>query len=404
MRIRPPTRGVVDRGPALKEDGMSNTPGSPYGDLPPTEGAETALDVKDPHEHHWFKEPTKEVGPKYVGALVFAQLVFFIALLGPAIIGIGLKVQAVVPLAQQTTAIGVIAGFGALFAVIGNVLFGRLSDRTTARWGRRRPWIVAGTVVMTLAFVVMALGQTVPVITAGWCLAQLGANATLAPFIATISDQVPKFQRGSVSALLGIAQNVGILGGTYLAQLFQDQLFILFVVPSLFAIGAMTLFAIVLPDQHMPVKPPRMTAGEWITTFWLNPLKFPDFAFAWWSRFLITLATFMFTTFRLFYIRDELGLPESDAPAAVTIGVLIYTIALVATSWVAGKVSDRTGRRKFLVAGSTLLFAVGIVMLAFVDTLAGFYVVEAVLGVAYGIYVGVDLALVVDVLPNPDDA
>jgi MFS family permease len=383
---------------------MSNTPGSPYGDLPPTGDAATALDVTDPHEHHWFKEPTKEVGPKYVGALIFAQLVFFIALLGPAIIGIGLKVQAVVPLAEQTSAIGVIAGFGALFAVIGNVLFGRLSDRTTARWGRRRPWIVAGTVVMTLAFVVMALGQTVPVITAGWCLAQLGANATLAPFIATISDQVPKFQRASVSALLGIAQNVGILGGTYLAQLFQDQLVVLFVVPSIFAIGAMILFAIILPDQHLRIKPPRMDLYEWVTTFWLNPLKFPDFAFAWWSRFLITLATFMFTTFRLFYIRDELGLAESDAPAAVTIGVLIYTIALVASSWVAGKISDRTGRRKFLVAGSTLLFAVGIVMLAFVGTVTGFYVVEAVLGVAYGIYVGVDLALVVDVLPNPDDA
>src|SRR5215218_133054 len=295
---------------------MSNTPGSPYGDLPPTEGAETALDVKDPHEHHWFKEPTKEVGPKYVGALVFAQLVFFIALLGPAIIGIGLKVQAVVPLAQQTTAIGVIAGFGALFAVIGNVLFGRLSDRTTARWGRRRPWIVAGTVVMTLAFVVMALGQTVPVITAGWCLAQLGANATLAPFIATVSDQVPKFQRGSVSALLGIAQNIGILGGTYLAQLFQNHLVILFVVPSIFAIGAMVLFAVILPDQHLKVRSPTMTAGEWVTTFWLNPLKYPDFALAWWSRFLITLATFMFTTFRLFFLQHELRLPEEGAPPA----------------------------------------------------------------------------------------
>ena len=55
-------------------------------------------------------------------------------------------------------------------------------------------------------------------------------------------------------------------------------------------------------------------------------------------------------------------------------------------------------------AGSTLLFAVGTVMLAFVDSVSGFYLVEAVLGVAYGIYVGVDLALVVDVLPNPDDA
>ena len=76
---------------------MSNTPGSPYGDLPPTDDAETALDVKDPHEHHWFKEPTKEVGPKYVAALVFAQLVFFIALLGPAIIGMAVKVQTIVP-------------------------------------------------------------------------------------------------------------------------------------------------------------------------------------------------------------------------------------------------------------------------------------------------------------------
>jgi len=377
---------------------------SPYGDLPPTEGAAVGLDVQDPHEHHWFKEPTKEVGPKYVGGLVFAQLIFFIALLGPAIVGIGLKVQSAIPLEDQIPAIGVIGGFGALAAVVGNVFFGRLSDRTTSRFGRRRPWIVGGTVVMTLAFLVMATGDTVPVITAGWCLAQLGANATLAPFVATISDQVPKFQRGSVSALLGIAQNVGILGGTYLAQLLQDQLVVLFVVPAIFAIGAMLLFAIILPDQRLTVKPAPMRALDWVTTFWLNPLKHPDFALAWWSRFLITLATFLFTTFRLFYLRDELGLAEADAPAAVTLGVLIYTIALVASGWIAGKISDRTGRRKFLVAGSTLLFAIGIVLLAHVDTVAGFYVVEAVLGIAYGVYVGVDLALVVDVLPNPDDA
>jgi MFS family permease len=381
-----------------------STFGSPYGELPPTDDAATALDVKDPHEHHWFPEPTEPVSPRYVAGLVFAQLIFFVALLGPAIIGIGVKVQQIVPDDQKTSALGTVAGFGALFAVIGNVLFGRLSDRTTSRWGRRRPWIVGGTVVMTLAFLVMALGQSVPVVTAGWCLAQLGANATLAPFIATISDQVPQFQRGTVSALLGIAQNVGILGGTYVAQLFQHQMLILFVVPSILSIGAMLLFAVVLPDQKLRVRPPRMTAGEWITTFWLNPRKHPDFAFAWWSRFLITLATFMFTTFRLFFLQDELGLSEDAAPAAVTIGVLVYTVALIASGWVAGRISDRTGRRKFLVAGSTLLFGAGIVALAHVTTVTQFYMVEALMGVAYGIYVGVDLALVVDVLPKPDDS
>jgi MFS family permease len=378
--------------------------GSPYGDLPPTDQAAVALDVKDPHEHHWFAEPTEPVSWKYVSALVFAQFVFYVALLGPAIIGIGLKVQQIVPDNQKTSALGTVAGFGALFAVIGNVLFGRLSDRTTSRFGRRRPWIVGGTVVMTLAFVVMALGTSVPVVTAGWCLAQLGANATLAPFVATISDQVPVFQRGSVSALLGIAQNVGILGGTYVAQLFQQHMVILFVVPSILSIGAMLLFAFVLPDQRLRVRPPRMTVREWITTFWVDPRKHPDFAFAWWSRFLIILATFMFTTFRLFFLQDKLGLPQDRAPAAVTVGVLVYTIALVAAGWVAGKISDRTGRRKVLVAGSTLLFGIGTVLLAHVTTVGQFYLLEALMGLAYGIYVGVDLALVVDVLPNPDDA
>jgi MFS family permease len=382
-----------------------STSGSPYGELPPTDEAAVALDVVvDPHEHHWFAEPTEPVSRKYVSGLVFAQFVFFVALLGPAIIGIGVKVQQIVPDAQKTSALGTVAGFGALFAVIGNVLFGRFSDRTTSRLGRRRPWIVGGTVAMTLAFLVMALGQNVPVVTAGWCLAQLGANATLAPFIATISDQVPKFQRGSVSALLGIAQNVGILGGSYVAQLFQHHMVILFVVPSIFAIGAMLLFAFVLPDQRLRTRPPRMDLREWVTTFWVNPLKYPDFALAWWSRFLITLATFMFTTFRLFFLQDKLGVPKDKAPAAVTIGVLVYTIALVASGWVAGKISDRTGRRKFLVAGSTLLFGIGIVALAHVTRVGQFYMVEALMGVAFGIYVGVDLALVVDVLPNPDDA
>ena len=383
---------------------MSTTAERPDGDLPPTDrGAPGGVDVHD--GDHLFAEPTEAVKPKFIGGLVFAQLIFFIALLGPAVIGIGVKVQSIVPdSAQQTSALGVVAGFGALFAVIGNVLFGRFSDRTASRFGRRRPWIVGGTLVMTIAFLIMALAQTVPIVTVGWCLAQLGANATLAPFIATISDQVPKFQRGSVSALLGIAQNVGILGGAYVAQLFATQMVILFVVPSVFAIGAMLLYAFILPDQVLKQKPPAMTLKQWVTTFWLNPVKHPDFALAWWSRFLITLATFMFTTFRLFFLQSELGVAKADAPAAVSTGVLIYTVALVITGWVAGKISDRTGRRKFLVAGSTLLFAIGIVLLAHVSTLTHFYLIEALLGVAYGIYVGVDLALVVDVLPNPDDS
>ncbi|WP_324014338.1 MFS transporter [Microbacterium sp. JZ37] len=357
-------------------------------------------------EHHWFPEPTQKAPMRYIVGLIIAQFVFFVALLGPAIIGVGIKVISIIPAegTERETATAIIAGLGAAGALVGNVVFGRLSDRTTARWGRRRPWIVSGTVVMTIGFLVMALGPDVPVVAIGWLIAQLGANATLAPFIATISDQVPKFQRASVSALLGIAQNVGILGGTYVAELFQDQMLIMFVGPSILAIVAMAVFAFVLPDQVLPTRPPRMNLREWAQTFWVSPRRHPDYALAWWSRFLITLATFMFTTFRIFYVNRQLGVPEEQAASVITTSVLIYTVALVLTGWVAGKISDRTGLRKIFVGGSTALFAVGTILLAHAQDVQMFYIVEAILGVAYGVYIGVDLALVVDVLPNPDDA
>src|SRR5919112_4282634 len=235
-----------------------STLGSPYGEVPPTSQAAVALDVSDPHEHHWFAEPTEPVGPKFTLGLVLAQFLFFVALLGPAIVGIAVKVNSIVPEAERTSAVAVVAGFGAAAAFIANVLFGRFSDRTTSRWGRRRPWIVGGTVVMTLAFVIMALGTSVTTVTIGWFLAQAGANAAFAPFIATLADQVPKFQRGKLAAALGMAQNLGIYGGTLVAQFFQGNLLIMFVAPAVLAIGAMVLYALILPDQVLRTRPPRM--------------------------------------------------------------------------------------------------------------------------------------------------
>jgi MFS family permease len=146
-----------------------------------------------------------------------------------------------------------------------------------------------------------------------------------------------------------------------------------------------------------------MNLGEFARTFWVSPRRYPDFAWAWISRFLLVLGSFMFTTFRFFWMKDEIGLNDAQAAGTVATGVLIYTIVLVIIGQAAGYISDRLGRRKFLVFLSTALFAVGLGLLTQVDTVAGFYWVEAILGAAYGIYMGVDLALVLAVLPHPED-
>jgi MFS family permease len=361
--------------------------------------------VREPEfETHMFAPPTKRVGSLFVFLLVLAQFVFFLALLGPAIIAIAVKVTQIVPDDQKTSALSIVTSFGAIAAFLGNVIFGRLSDRTTSRFGRRRPWIVCGCVVMTAAFALMAEASTVSMLTIGWFIAQIGANAAFAPFIATIADHVPMEQRAKVSSLVGIAQNVGVLVAVYLAQALTDHMMVLFVGPGIAAIAAMLVYAAYLPDQRLPAPPPRLDVRGWLRTFWVSPREHPDFGLAWLSRFLIVLASFMFSTYRLYFLVDRVGLTNDGAAATVATGVLIYTIALVAAGYVGGWISDRSGKRKLLVATSAVLFGVGMAVLVGAHTVPHFYVVELIMGLSYGVYMGVDLALVIDVLPNPDDS
>jgi len=165
----------------------------------------------------------------------------------------------------------------------------------------------------------------------------------------------------------------------------------------------MVFFALVLPDKQLHRKPPSQGLRSWVHTFWVSPKQHPDFAWAWASRFLLYLGSFLFTTFRVFWMIDHLGLTGARAAAVVFTGVLVYTLALVVVGQVAGIVSDRVGRRKIFVFGSTALFAIGLALLTQVGSVGGFYLVEVLLGAAFGIYMGVDLALVLAVLPNPQD-
>ena len=348
----------------------------------------TQEDVDD-----FFTPPTKPVKPLFVAAYLLAQLFFFIALLGPAIVAIQVKAM-----------VATIAGLGALGALFANVIFGQISDRTTWAWGRRRPWLVIGIVTMTVGLAMMGLLNTVPLVAAGWLIGQIGANATLAPFVAVISDQISETQRARVSSWISIAQNLAVLIATYLAQGLATRLPLLFIGPAILAIIFMTWFAFVLPDKRMPVKPTRFGLVEMLKTFWVNPIAHPDYALAWWGRFLITFASFSFTTYRLIYLVHRVNLTEEQARSVVSTSVLIYTIALISASFIGGWLSDLYHRRKVFVMLASVLFGIGTALLAHTTTVGMFYCVEAIMGLAYGIYVAVDLALVVDVLPNPDNA
>ncbi|MFI9781658.1 MFS transporter [Streptomyces sp. NPDC051956] len=340
--------------------------------------------------------------------MALAQLGLFLALATPMFVGFAIKVQDVAP-GHEVAALGLVSTAGAIAAFVANPVFGRISDRTTGRFGRRRPWLMAGVSGLALSLLVIALTNSLAVLVAAWFVGQASANAALAAHVATVAEQVPTFQRGRVAGLLGVVQNVAIMGAAYVGRFFNDHPLALFMVPAVVALALMLLFAVVLPDRPLPRRPVSDAEGggglrTLLQTFWVSPRQHPDFALVWASRFLIVLGSYLFTTFRLLYLQDQFGMSVTRATAVMATGVLVYTIALMVSAQIAGLLSDRLKRRKVFVFTAAMVFGIGLLLLVEADSVGMFYLAEVVCGLGYGIYMGVDLALVIDVLPRPDDA
>lgn len=108
--------------------------------------------------------PLPRVGMRFIFAFAFAYAGFWIACLMPGVVTLALKVQSLVTPDAAAGALSLIAGVGVLVPLIVMPVVGRLSDRTTARMGMRRPYLLAGAVSVIVLGVVMALAPNVPLL------------------------------------------------------------------------------------------------------------------------------------------------------------------------------------------------------------------------------------------------
>jgi MFS family permease len=118
------------------------------------------------------------------------------------------------------------------------------------------------------------------------------------------------------------------------------------------------------------------------------------------SRFLFVLAYAFLVTYQAYYLLTRLGSAESDVPRQVFLGTLAQSVVLVAASLIAGRLSDRTGRRKPFVVTAAIVYGLALFLVAVAGDFNGFLVGMAVSGLGFGGYMAVDLALVADVLPG----
>jgi MFS family permease len=349
--------------------------------------------------------PARRVGLGFISLYALAFISTSLVFLAPLLVSLALKVNSLVGIEQAPNSLSVVTGIGALLAMVGNPFFGRMSDRTSSRLGMRRPWMVIGLVGGSLGILVVALAPSIPVVLVGWCIAQLLFNALLAALVAVLPDQVPAAQRGLVAGVLGVCVPIASVSGTYLVQLFSGSRLAMFLAPC--AIGGffVLLFVVRLNDRRLAKEDrPAWSLREFASTFYVNPRKSPDFAWAFASRFLFVLAYAFLTTYQVYYLLDKIGTAEADVPRQIFLGTLVQSAVVVAASVIGGRLSDRTGRRKVFVLSASIVYGLAMFALAVASDFNGFLVGMAIGGLGFGVYVAVDLALAVDVLPDTDNA
>src|SRR3954447_1869495 len=161
------------------------------------------------------------------------------------------------------------------------------------------------------------------------------------------------------------------------------------------------LFAFTLDDRRLTAATkPAWSLRELASTFYVSPRKHPDFAWVFVSRFLFVLAYAFLTTYQAYYLLSQIGSVKADVPRQIFLGTLTQSLVLVAASLIAGRLSDRAGRRKIFVVTAATVYGLAMFMVAVASDFNGFLVGVAISGLGFGTYMAVDLALVADVLPG----
>jgi MFS family permease len=344
-------------------------------------------------------EPVVAVRRTWVALLVLANLGMWMAFFTPIQVLLPQQVEMIDP-GDKESMLGIVTGLGAVAAMIINPLAGALSDRTTLRFGRRHIWTLGGGLLGAGALLVLAQQRTILGVALAWFGAQTCFNAMLATLTAAVPDRVPVAQRGAVSGWVGIPQVLGVVFGVVLVTAVVTGNANGYAAVALVVALLALPFVLCTRDDPLP-RAHRAPASvkAILSDLWVDPRRHPDFGWAWITRFLVQLGNALGTLYLLYFLQDRVRVPDPEG-ALLTL-ILVYTVALIATTVFAGRLSDRTGRRKVFVVWSGMVMAAGAVLLAVWPVWAAAVAGAAVLGAGYGVYVAVDAALITEVLPNP---
>jgi MFS family permease len=301
---------------------------------------------------------------------------------------------------RKVAVLAVITACGALTSMVMQPIAGVISDRTRTRFGRRAPWMLVGTAATGLALVGLAGANTELTFVIAWMAAQVGLNLAWSPMTAILPDRVPRTLRGTFASVWGAGAMLGALGGLIYGAAFEKNIPTGYLVLAVIVPVIAAAFVIICPDtssRDLPTE--RFSLRAFLGAFWVNPVKHPDFAWAFTSRMFAYAGYHLVFGYQLYILQDYIGL-GGRAVHAVTLAGLIAMAGLCVSTLTAGRISDRIGRRKVFVLVSSALVAGAMMIPLVTPTLTGYLVMSGISGIGFGCFQAVDTALISEVLPS----
>lgn len=291
---------------------------------------------------------------------------------------------------------------GAVIAAIVQPTVGAISDYTVSRWGRRKPYILVGSVLDMVFLIGLAMSNDLIAIAALIALLQFSANLAQGPFQGYVPDLIAAPQVGLASALVGLMQILGnvagfVIGGIAVAT---DQFALGFV--ALGVIELLTMLSVVIKVQEGP--PPKSRGGRsWFAigreAWGTDILRERSFLWLVGSRLAVLMAGGVLTNLAVFYLPRSLGLTQEESGTAFIAMVGLVALGTVVAVVPAARLSDRVGRKPVIWA-SCLVGALGVAIVALAPSFPVALVGSTLFGLSAGIFLAVDWALMTDIIPK----
>ena len=322
------------------------------------------------------------------------------------------------------TALATLEGIGSLMAVIWQPLVGAYSDRTRTRFGRRHPFILAGTLGDVVFLIGIAFSGSYWLVLIFYFLLQTASNTAQGPYQGLLPDVVPEDQRGTGSGFYGISNVVGLFTGTVVGGYILAQAGATAAILSICVVllVAMVPTVLLVPDRAQARRDQFEGVRQAITTTFSTPLRYPSFLWLMGSRLLILMGLVGVQSFVYYYFSDVFFHHNDKATATASytlLGIVIVCAFLIALP--AARLSDRVGRRPIILAGG-LMGSVGVLFLIFShfqllpegllkplasllhvpELAAQATLVGILIGVGYGLFFSVDWAFIQDIIPHDE--